>query len=492
MSKDSTHHNRALQAPVPGIGQADLDAINALHRHPGFAPIEQPPPTEGGKRLWLYKGKVADLNISDPLSAPLSDAYLPINGLTKGWRNNRLVGYLNSVFADVDFHTDPNPRVKAEEAIGRFRVLAAKGDVPYPSIVVRSGRGAWFHYLIREDSSDRSVVRTLATLELWQQLQNRFAYLLTENGFVPDPQARTLSNLIRLPGSLNSSAGGASVLYDVTYRDGGPIAYTMDELARLMHLPAVTVAPVSHWHATAYSPRAPSTGVKMPNRRACRDALIERRERGFWLVVGTTHGGIIKDGDRGAFAFALNSILYGDRDREEKVLKFCKETCRPALTDDRIISLLKGADKLTGRPYLLTDNRGADGRPGIWERLGLGDVGGPVNTYPLDDARDAAGRWNGLNPIEAARHAMRTRLEIDRLRHRAAPKARANKGRAQTQLRRRHEIVRLALAAYMANGKKPTTMRHLAATIRAAGLHVLRRTLRRDLTALGMTWCLTP
>lgn len=443
--KDNTRNNNAaLQAPLTGISEDDLATIKIVHRHPDLLTIEQPPSTEGGK--WSRMAtRVADLNISAPPSAPMVDTYFSMHGLRVGFRKGALVSYLNSVYADVDFHTDPDPVAKTEDEIGRFRSLAVRGAFPFPSIVVRSGRGAWFHFLVREDGSDRSVPNVFPALQLWQRLQRRFAYLLAENGFVSDPNARTnAAQLTRLPGSLNSGASGRVVRYDVTYENGGPIAYTMNDLARLMQLPNTAVTTVSRFTAAPVSTQQPSrpatTGVKVTNRRAGRDALIARHERQFWLVVGM-HGGVVRDGSRGSFALCFNSLLYGDRDREEKVLKFCREVCRPAMTDGRITSLLNSNK---GRPYILTDAE-------IWERLEL-------------------------------TQAEKIRLDIDRARNPLTP--RRNKGQAIARLRRRNEIVRAALACYMANGKSPAPAAQIVTKIRAAGLNYPRRTLLRDVTEM--------
>jgi hypothetical protein len=436
MKKNSTHHNRALQAPLSGIGQADLDAINILHRHRGFITIEQLP--EGGGCKRMFKGLPASL-ISDPLSAPLPELYLPVNGLRTPWRNGSNVSYLNAVWADVDIYKVPGAKTEIE--IGRFMDLADDGKVPSPSVVVRSGRGAWFMYLLREDQSDRSVPKTFAALELWGRLQDRFANLLTENGFIPDRQARDVSHLIRVPGSLNSKAG-QPVAYTVSHGAGGKvIAYTMDELAREMRLPAAPAPTVSRWHGFTAAPASaqpsrPSTGVKVPKRRAGQLALIALRERRFWLVVGM-RGGAIKEGSRNALALCLSSILNGDPDRIVKVWRFGKLTCRPALTDGKIISLLK-------IPYILTD---AD----IWGRLDLTNAEG-------------------------------VRLDIDHDRNPLAP--RQNKGQATARLRRRHDIVRAALACYLTNGSKPAPAAQIVFAIRQAGLKYSRRTLLRDLTEM--------
>ena len=483
--------NAALQAHLSGITEDHLVTIkDVIHRHPDFTTIEQRAPQTPSGWARRYKGKVADLNISAPLSAPMVDAYLSINGLKGPWRNNANVSYLNSIFADVDFHTDPNPAVTTEDAIFRFMKRVISGVFPFPSIIIRSGRGFWLHFLLREDGSDRSVPNVFPALELWQRLQNHFAYLLTQNGFVPDPN-RDEARLTRVPGSLNSDAGNTPAIYSVNYRESGPIMYTMPELARLMHLPAATAPTVSRFTAAPVSAQQqslqPRTGVRVPNRRKGPLATAARRERHFWLVVGM-RGGIIREsapeGGRDDFAFCLNTILRGDPAREEKVIKFCRETCSPPMTAGAIRSLLKK------RPHIFSDNRSRAGKPGIWERLGLGDVGGPMNTYPPEDVRDTAGRWNGLNPIEATRHGERTRLEIDRLRN--PPTPRANRGHIAAQLQRRHNVTRLTLGYYMANGCKPTTLRQIASSIRGAGLKITRRTLRRDLMALGMGWSLVP
>src|ERR1039458_10430025 len=107
---------------------------------------------------------------------------MPISGQKSGWRKATSVGYLTSIFADLDFYKEPpnphaDPAVQTERGISRLMEYAVEGIFPLPSIVVRSGRGAWFHYLLREDGSDRSVPNIFPALELWGRLQERFAHL---------------------------------------------------------------------------------------------------------------------------------------------------------------------------------------------------------------------------------------------------------------------------------------------------------------------------
>jgi hypothetical protein len=195
---------------------------------------------------------------------------------------------------------------------------------------------------------------------------------LAANGFPIDPGARNLTQLCRVPNSINTKSG-SRVLYTANYGINGlPLLNTLDVV-----LAALGVTQ-PRWHSFTQTPpgaNRPRSGVRVPNRKAGQTKVIANRERRFWLVVGM-RGNEIRQPHRDRFAFVFSAILYGDLARDKKVWKFCKETCRPALTNSEIKSLLKPLK------YKITNRQIAD-------RLNL-------------------------------THAERTRLEIDR--RRSAPR----------------------------------------------------------------------
>jgi len=199
---------------------------------------------------------------------------------------------------------------------------------------------------LREPDSDRSVVRSPETAEQWREAGRPLRERLADSGFPIDSGAKSLTQFCRVPNSINTKSG-ARVVYTANYGiNGQPLLNTLDEVLAALGVKAV---PRPHL-APSVAIRSARSGVRVrvPNRGTGLTNLIARRERDFDCVVAL-RGGAVRRGARNNFACALSSLLSGDPARAEKVRKFCKEKCRPALPNYEIRYLLKNRYKLTDR-----------------------------------------------------------------------------------------------------------------------------------------------
>jgi hypothetical protein len=325
-------HDRAVLA---GITQKTLPVLKAFHRHGGFTTVER---LETGGRI--YAGRLDDLEIRSlppSVSEPRRDVYFSINGLRSCWRTGALVSHLNAIYVDIDFHEASDPDSEIGQAIQRFNSLVNAGTFPPPSVVAQSGRGFWIHYLLRQPGTDRSVLATRETRQMWDSLQGRLSHLFEANGLRPDPNSRDASRLTRIPDSLNSKSG-TGVFYEICgMPDGRPRMHTMSELDGW--LPRVS-APVGSLAAVAQFVSPARRNVRTPNRRNGLLAVIEYRLRDFDRVR-QMRGGKFKQGDRNAAAYIYSGLLRADPARPGKVRHFGKWLCSPKLSDSEINAALK-------------------------------------------------------------------------------------------------------------------------------------------------------
>jgi len=338
------NNKRAL---VPKITEADMAAVKSFHRHDGTITLHD---GSNGMRVLRTRDAMETPRsmLSDYLDNPLpvENLFFPINGRRDGRPTSANVNRLNSVFADIDY---THHRAPDADLIGRqiacFGMLVAEHVFPQPTYIVRSGQGFWLHYLLREPDSDRSVVRCPETTEQWREAGRALRERLADRGFPADPSAKNLTQFCRVPNSINTESG-SRVVYTANYGiDGQPLLNT---LAGVLAALGVTAMPRPLAPSSVAARSKPRSGVRVPNRGAGLTNLIARRERDFDRVVAL-RGGAVRRGARNNFARALSSLLSGDPARAEKVRRFCKEKCRPALPNYEIRYLLKNRYKLTDR-----------------------------------------------------------------------------------------------------------------------------------------------
>lgn len=290
--------------PVAQFNQV-VDAINLIkriHRHSNFVSFHR------GSNLKLFAAPRANdldtmLGYTDQL---LEDAYFSINGLWQPWLNSALVSHLTACFLDVDVH-DALLAEHIETLIARVHELAPEAEIAMPSIIVRSGRGFWPLWLLREpDDPERAVACTQNNRALWQQGQRALAEPLKAYGITPDFAALNLPRVTRVPNSLNSKAG-RRVSYTVsTGSNGHPLIYTLRELAEALGVPGRHPNSKSQPQVPAPASAAARDIGRSPDRKKTRGwrVLRDRRRRDFNRLL-SIRGGAMNEGSRNHAALLL-------------------------------------------------------------------------------------------------------------------------------------------------------------------------------------------
>lgn len=357
----------AISPATPGqLSDNTIAHVLAIHRHDVFITFNQGPkfrqvgayrPSELGSMFPVIRDQLVE------------DSYYSVNGFRKPWRRGYLVSHLTAVFVDIDFHDDPSPQ-KTEMAIAAIVVLAAKGSIPHPSIIVRSGRGFWLFWLLRERDSGGAVERSDNTQAAWFRLQHAIRDSLKDHGLPVDCASQDLARLTRLPGSINTKTG-AKVTYTVNLdATGKPIAYTLDELSGALHVELKNpVFPDASRRLRIVPDGRPANEASRSGKQLRAStgwrALNDRRLRDFETLVALRGG--IREGMRahGALIFATTLRGFPDYERERRVREFGRMYCDPPLSDADIDFAIKSATR--PRAYRFRDRS-------IGERLAITDA----------------------------------------------------------------------------------------------------------------------
>jgi hypothetical protein len=318
------------------------DAVAALHRHIGYVTVH-----DGNRRMRVV-GKFKPDAIAD-LAGYLGaeEHFIPVNGLLVPDRRQRNVGWLNSLYADFDFHDGPLPDAREIElVINRLERVLIENWLPKPSAIVRSGRGFWTHWFLREPSSDRSVAATLGATERWARAAKSLKRWLAAQGFPVDGSVgENREGLTRLPDSINAKSG-TRVLYTINYGGGGSLLYTLDEIEAAFPALAVAEEPAREEYAsyTEYEVAAVPQD-RVAGRRAGWDALVARRKNDIRQLVAL-RGDSVKAGTRHCHAVILAALLSGKSDRQGVVVRFGKNMCDPPMTDAEIRRAVARAQRI--------------------------------------------------------------------------------------------------------------------------------------------------
>lgn len=149
------------------------------------------------------------LNSLDGLAGEV-DRFITPNSYYRPQRLSQNIRHFRSLFIDLDL----DGYGKAE-AVYNVVLLAEKGAIPEPTMVVDSGRG--IHLYWRVEHAPASAAWT------WQELQDYLYKQLRHLG--ADPKATDSARLLRLPGTINSRNGALSRILAVSDKK-----YSMREL----------------------------------------------------------------------------------------------------------------------------------------------------------------------------------------------------------------------------------------------------------------------
>jgi len=119
----------------------------------------------------------------------LSDVYITPNSFYKPYRAADTIRHFRALFIDLDLK-----KYSKQEAVYQVFMLADKGTIPKPSMVVDSGRGLHLYWKIEH--------APMGAILTWQELED---FLYKQLQFLgADIKATDAARLLRLPGTINT------------------------------------------------------------------------------------------------------------------------------------------------------------------------------------------------------------------------------------------------------------------------------------------------
>jgi len=226
-------HSDPPQAP-------DVSLIRVLHRNEesfvAFSHSVQSAFEDANTwQPWKYV-RVSDLGkTSGAIRSHLAlDSYFSIHGFRRfGTRKTRDVSALNAAVVDLDFYRTPASPTW-QEVVHLIEESVDVDAFPQPSILVRSGRGAWILWLlIAENDLTRAPAGPPSNQDFLRDINRRLASMAAKS--LPqlgvDPACTDLSRSLRVPGSVNSHSGTTVHFLFHPTPWGTPLTYTLDSLA---------------------------------------------------------------------------------------------------------------------------------------------------------------------------------------------------------------------------------------------------------------------
>ena len=223
----------------------DLQPVLAIHRgHDGFVSFHR---HDKGEFQDLFSIKARDLEGVFPQLVPKleTDAYFSVHGfwrdghgisrnapkgttLGRAHRSSSDLRWLTCCFADLDCHS---LGVSLGTAIGAVIDAQDKKEIPPASMLTRSGRGLWAFWFLASDDGSSLVRSDPQKVQLWAAIQNAIGERLAAIG--ADAQARDVSRVTRIAGSVNSkTAAGSRVAYWIQANSlGQRYTYRLGDLA---------------------------------------------------------------------------------------------------------------------------------------------------------------------------------------------------------------------------------------------------------------------
>ena len=224
----------------------------------------------------------------------------PWNGGRKGFlpRPSRKPNHLqriNAVYCDFDGY---NVGLTCGEIVGRLMDMQDCGKLPQISMIMRSGRGVWAFWRIKDRQQPRVGQRaTSVAVEFAKALQRTIQSQLSHLG--ADPAAKDLARVCRIPGSINSKSGTRAEYWTHTDTHGEIPTYTLDSLSTFFGCVKKPDVKSSQTAMRAMPPQLdPVKGAKARWRKEV------ERFRKLW-----NHRGVFKEGVRAAAVYLHLTFL---------------------------------------------------------------------------------------------------------------------------------------------------------------------------------------
>jgi hypothetical protein len=242
----SARRGDVVDALLAGEDVVDVRPIEMIHRgHDGAIAFAR---KRGGKFEQLWGLPANDLSLFGSVVEQIErDGYFSIHGFqrfttrsradprfTIGRRTHDSLRWLTAAFVDIDGH---NFGRTFGDVVGRMLNLQDEGVFPTASLIVRSGRGAWFLWLIADEPGGRKPVRAWnEKVQAWKRIQSELLRRTAQHLLPADANAADIARVMRVPGSINSRApiGKRVKFVPLLDENGEPITYGLDQLAALL------------------------------------------------------------------------------------------------------------------------------------------------------------------------------------------------------------------------------------------------------------------
>lgn len=248
-------------------GNIDIDMISTIHcgndGYIGFV-RKSNNPINGEKKHFenLFSIHSDELkNVFPQLKAWLfMDSYFTVNAAFRpAFWNNRKTGfpdverkeknlrYLNACYVDLDVgrpgSKEQAQRLTFSEAIYRVSILTELGEILPPSIIARSGHGAYLCWILRDaENPDQPPNAWPETQILYKEINKAFGQKLKALAW--DKRAFDAARVLRVPGSYHSTAK-RTVTYNLQFDENGKLfIYTLEELAKFLGIPIIETKPI--------------------------------------------------------------------------------------------------------------------------------------------------------------------------------------------------------------------------------------------------------
>lgn len=141
---------------------------------------------------------------------------------------NRRKANFNSIgqlFVDIDHYSHPSLYIQSrtpEEIAMMVYQHCDMHDFPYPSVIMKSGKGIYAKWLFDEIPS--------RLLKMWEHTNSHLVALFNDLG--ADANAKDVSRVLRLQGTVNQKSGEFAEVLDVNWDGEDPACYRFEDLAR--------------------------------------------------------------------------------------------------------------------------------------------------------------------------------------------------------------------------------------------------------------------
>lgn len=246
-------------------------------------------------------------------------------------RSGERVRTLTACYVDIDCYTQG---ISFGQALGAFIDAQDRGIVPPATMIQRSGRGLWALWFLRSERadagwSDQWPVRAWPeAVGTYSRCQIAIGRKLQDLG--ADANARDVSRVIRVPGSINTKSGDrVGYWFQLRESDRTPFLYRLDELATLLNVRPTRTPPEIRRNVT---PEARERG-----RKGWAKLWANRLERINCLI---NYRDSTREGCRNSTALVLASIMRRTGASKIEIERACewfgREKCSPPLEDHEI------------------------------------------------------------------------------------------------------------------------------------------------------------